>query len=265
MSNYKSQIGQDKYVSEFFNNKRNGYFIELGATNGITLSNTYYLEKDLDWKGICIEPNPIHTESLKDNRSCDTDTSLVFSESGKEVEFSTVSCSELSGITTHTGNIGKYNVENIIKMTTRTLTEVMDEHKAPRYIDYLSLDTEGTELEVLKGIDFKKYIFGYITVEHNIKEPIRSEIREFLYSKGYIFSRWNRFDDDYMHVTVAQIFAWSNDRTDMTPDASVISQALSQDIILSPGAKLLTPIPVPPPTQPPAPIPKNNMVKMNFN
>ena len=99
MSNYKSQIGQDKYVSEFFNNKRNGYFIELGATNGISLSNTYYLEKDLGWKGICIEPNHIHTESLKDNRSCDTDTSLVFSESGKEVEFSIVgkNCSELPG------------------------------------------------------------------------------------------------------------------------------------------------------------------------
>ena len=80
-------------------------------------------------------------------------------------------------------------------MRTKTLTEVMDEHKAPRYIDYLSLDTEGSELEVLKGIDFKKYIFGYITVEHNLKEPIRSEIREFLYSKGYVFSRWNRFDD----------------------------------------------------------------------
>ena len=262
MSNYKSQIGQDKYVSEFFNNKRNGYFIELGATNGITLSNTYYLEKDLDWKGICIEPNPIHTESLKDNRSCDTDISLVFSESGKEVEFSTVSCSELSGITSHMGNIGNYEVENIVKMRTKTLTEVMDEHKAPRYIDYLSLDTEGSELEVLKGIDFKKYIFGYITVEHNLKEPIRSEIRKFLYSKGYVFSRWNKFDDDYMHVIVAQIFAWSNDKTDMTPDASVISQVLSQDVILTPSAKMPTPLPAPVPAPLP---PKHNMGKMNLN
>jgi FkbM family methyltransferase len=234
MSNYKSQIGQDKYVSEFFNNKRDGYFIELGATNGITLSNTYYLEKELDWKGICIEPNPIHTESLRNNRSCNTDTSLVFSESNKEIEFLIKGLSGLfSGITTHLDNLEGFSAEKVMKMRTKTLTEVMDEHKAPNYIDYLSLDTEGTELDILKGIDFKKYIFGYITVEHNLKEPIRSKIREFLYSKGYVFSRWNRFDDDYMHVTVAQIFAWSNDRTDMTPDASVISQALSQDVILT--------------------------------
>jgi len=256
MSNYKSQIGQDKYVSEFFNNKRNGYFVELGATDGIELSNTYYFEKELGWKGICIEPNPIHAESLKNNRSCDTDTSLVFSESGKELEFSNVSYSELSGITAHIGNLGECTVENIVKMRTRTLTEVMDEHKAPSYIDYLSLDTEGSELEVLKGIDFRKYIFGYITVEHNLREPIRTEIRDFLYSKGYMFSRWNKFDDDYMHVTVAQIFAWSNDKTDMTPDASVISHFL-KDVILTPVAEAETP--------PPAPIPINNIKEIDLN
>ena len=128
MSNYKSQIGQD---SEFFNNKRDGYFIELGATNGITLSNTYYLEKELDWKGICIEPNPIHTESLRSNRSCNTDTSLVFSESNKEVEFGYYGlfcfiCPELRHISG--------NKSEKMKMRTKTLTEVMDEHKAPNYI-----------------------------------------------------------------------------------------------------------------------------------
>jgi hypothetical protein len=126
------------------------------------------------------------------------------------------------------------------------------------------LDTEGSELEILKGIDFKKYIFGYITVEHNLREPSRSEIREFLYSNGYVFSRWNNFDDDYMHAVVAQIFAFSGHETDMTPDASSISLALSQDVILTPQAKLQMPALIP--VFPPAPAPlKYDMKKMNFN
>ena len=53
-----SQIGQDKRVLDFYQNKKNGYFVEVGANDGKRLSNTYLLEKDYNWKGICIEPVP---------------------------------------------------------------------------------------------------------------------------------------------------------------------------------------------------------------
>jgi len=86
--NYKSQIGQDKYVLDnIFANKKNGYFIELGGADGVTYSNTYYMEKELDWNGICIEPNPKYKECLKKNRNCHKEFCPVYSSSGKEVEF----------------------------------------------------------------------------------------------------------------------------------------------------------------------------------
>jgi FkbM family methyltransferase len=221
MDNYKSQIGQDKYISDnIFNNKKNGFFIELGATDGISLSNTYFFEKELGWGGICIEPNPKYKDDLIKNRDCHKSFSPVYSVGGKEVEFELINQGEYSGIKNHLNHVpinnqSSLNIEKTIIMKTETLTAILDKYNAPKYIDYLSLDTEGSELEILKGLDFNKYIIGYISVEHNYGQPNRSHIHEFLINNGYIYSRWNRFDDEYMHITLGNKFAWSNSTTDM--------------------------------------------------
>ena len=216
-SNYKSQIGQDKYISEvIFNNKKNGFFIELGAADGIINSNTYYFEKELGWQGLCIEPNPKYKQDLNKNRSSNKAYDPVYSSSGQNVEFAMVSCGELSGIKNHLGNIGKCKIEKIITIKTKTLTEILDSINAPKYIDYLSLDTEGTELEILKGLDMNKYTIGYISVEHNYR-PSRQEIAMYLKNHNYLYSRWNRFDDEYMHKELAAVFSWSGKNTVMTP------------------------------------------------
>ena len=217
MSKYKSQIGQDKYISEhIFNNKKNGFFIELGATDGIALSNTYYFEKELGWNGLVIEPNPNYKEQLDKNRSCHKAYELVYSQRGLNRNFSVVSCPELSGINNHLGNIGKCEVTENISLKTITLTELLDNINAPKYIDYLSLDTEGSELEILKGLDMKKYTIGYISVEHNYGH-LRGEIQKYLLTRNYFYSRWNKFDDEYIHNDLARIYMWSNDKTVMTP------------------------------------------------
>lgn len=215
---YKSQIRQDEYISKFiFNEKKNGFFIELGAVDGITHSNTYYFEKELGWKGLCIEANPNNKEELNKNRDCHKCYSPIYSKSGKEVTFDIVNCSELSGITNHMGNIGQFKVDNNVTLKTRTMTEVLDEINAPKYIDYMSLDTEGSELHVLMGLDFNKYTIGYMNVEHNYKSQMRGLIRQFLEKKGYIYSRWNKFDDEFMHNSLGNVYSWSNNNTDMTP------------------------------------------------
>ena len=218
MSNYKSQIGQDEYVTKYiFNMKRNGYFVDIGAADGIRFSNSYYMEKELEWKGICIEANPLSTDALKANRACIVVCAPVYSVDDREVEFSVVSDGLFSGISNHLGNIGNYTVDKTVKLKTKTLTTILNEAHAPKYIDYMSLDVEGSELEVLKGMDFSQYIVGYIGVEHNFQEPARSNIRTFLQSKGYLYARWNKFDDEFMHVSLAGIYAWSNSNTMMTP------------------------------------------------
>lgn len=215
---YKSQIGQDKYVLDnIFANKKNGFFIELGAADGIINSNTYYMEKELDWDGICIEANPKYHEGLKKNRNCHKDFCPIYSVPGKKIEFSMVNCGELSGITNHIGNIGNFKVTDKIQLETKTLTQILDKFKAPKYIDFLSLDVEGAELEVLKGIDFQKYTIGYMCIEHNYNNKLRDQIRQYLRENSYIYARWNRFDDEFIHMSLARNYAWSNLKQDITP------------------------------------------------
>ena len=92
-----SQFKQDLDVIEYLKHKKNGYFIDIGATNGIDISNTYLLEKKYNWNGICIEPQDSYYNKLIKNRKCHTDNSLVFSKTGKELNFS--EAGDLSGIT----------------------------------------------------------------------------------------------------------------------------------------------------------------------
>ena len=102
--------------------------------------------------------------------------------------------------------IYKKNTEDCerIEIETTTLTEILDEAKAPNFIEYLSIDTEGSEYEVLKGIDFEKYKFGFITIEHNFVEPKRTQIREYLTGKGYMLYKELLWDDCYVLIESLQ-------------------------------------------------------------
>ena len=86
-------------------------------------------------------------------------------------------------------------------MDTITLQDLLDENGAPSFIEYLSLDTEGSEFEILKSVDHKKYKFGVIDVEHNFIEPRRSDMRNYLKSKGYKLELKNKHDDRYVYPT----------------------------------------------------------------
>ena len=185
-----SQFKQDLDVIEYLKHKKNGYFIDIGATNGIDISNTYLLEKKYNWNGICIEPQDSYYNKLIKNRKCHTDNSLVFSEAGKELNFS--EAGDLGGITDY------IDISKQTKKTTDTLNNILIKYNAPRYIDYMSLDTEGSELEILKGIDFDKYKFGIMNIEHNNVEPRRTNIRKFLENKGYKFYKEKDVDDFYI-------------------------------------------------------------------
>ena len=205
MNNY-SQLGQDVEVLKFYNHKENGFYIEIGASDGITLSNTYLLATKYNWKGICVEPIPKNFELLCKNRpyaACCNNA--VYNESNKEVIFDIANNDDLlSGINSHI-DCHKNSVDNNktqIIVTTITLNDLLEKYNAPLFIDYMSLDTEGSELEILKSVDLTKYIFGLIDVEHNFIEPRRSQIRELLESNGYIFIKENQWDDCYKHSSI---------------------------------------------------------------
>ena len=198
-----SQIGQDLAVLKFYNNKENGYFIEVGASDGINLSNTYLLETKYNWKGICCEPIPSNFEKLVKNRPNSTCfQEAVYNKSGLSLTFDIANSFDLlSGISEHI-DAWKAQVDankTSIQVQTLSLVDVLERAKAPAFIDYMSLDTEGSEYEILKNFDFKKYTFGLIDVEHNYKEPRRTNIRNLLLANGYIFKCQNDWDDCYKH------------------------------------------------------------------
>jgi FkbM family methyltransferase len=198
----KSQIFQDLFVTFMTHERRGGFFVEFGATDGVTLSNSWLLEKAYEWNGILAEPARCWHTKLQTNRTCKIDTSCVWSKGGDQLEFNETSSQELSTIDSFSGSDGhssdrengkKYLVETI------TLNELLEKHSAPREIDYLSIDTEGSELTILRSFDFRKYSINLITVEHNFTAA-RSKIYDILIENGYtrFFAKFSKFDDWYI-------------------------------------------------------------------
>ncbi len=205
---YYSQIGQDKWVHSVFGNKQNGFFVEVGAGNGIKISNTYFFEKNLNWKGICIEANPDYLSNLRKNRNCDVIGALVYSEENIELEF--VVCEDASGILNE--YTGPFTTKNkIIKRKSVTLQNILDYFEAPLIIDYLSVDVEGNEFNVLKNFPFDKYKFRCITMAHNephVGVKNRIEIRVLLENNGYTFVKGNEDINNWSHGPIDDYFVY---------------------------------------------------------
>jgi FkbM family methyltransferase len=206
----QSQLGQDLEVIKFYNNKNNGFFIEIGASDGIKLSNTYLLETQFKWKGICCEPIPDKFEKcVKNRKNSICYNNAVYNQTGLTVTFDIANkCDLLSGISHHINkHMSTVNAnKTTIQVKTISLLDVLDNAGAPSFIEYMSLDTEGSEFEILKNFDFGKYTFGLIDVEHNYVEPQRTAINKLLLSKGYIYKGENRWDDMYKHSSAESVF-----------------------------------------------------------
>lgn len=198
----KAQLRQDLFVLSEVNFKENGYFVEFGATNGFDLSNTYLLETEFGWQGILAEPAKLWHSDLMKNRNCHIDTNCVWTESDSVLTFKEVDVAELSTIEAYNAvdshqkdrESGKnYEVNTI------SLEDLLKKYNAPKFVDYLSIDTEGSEFEILSSFDFTKYQFKVITCEHNFTQA-REKIYTLLTSNGYVrkFEDLSKFDDWYV-------------------------------------------------------------------
>ena len=201
--NYISQKGQDKWIIEdIFNFKKNGYFVDLAATDGIKINNTLILERELNWKGICIEPNPIYYKELVKNRICNNTNICVDMCNNNSVEFR-IDNGELGGIVdVNTDNnyvIRGDELKNakVITIKTKTLDYILDKFNAPKVIDYLSLDIEGSEERALINFPFSKYTFLALTIE---RPTINLENK--LFENGYFFVKKYSYDSFYIHKSI---------------------------------------------------------------
>lgn len=198
---FHSHIGQDQWVIETLCHRRDGYFLDFGAFDGVTASNTLALERDLGWKGISVEANPTYYPALCESRSTICINAALWPISRESVEM--VDAHGLSSLRQYMDVDGNQPArENassgFFSIDTINPTELLQRFKAPARIEYMSLDVEGCELDVLQAIDFSTYQIAMMTVEHSEFPARQDAIRAFLQPLGYkVFRRY--YDDWFFH------------------------------------------------------------------
>ena len=184
-----SQLGQDTWILEKTNYKKNGFFVEIGAHDGKHLSNTYILEKEYNWSGICAECNPEIIPQLINNRNCSIETRAVMHRNNLNIFFH--SCRHAQALSrvfyfdhlTHPKTGKTIYPQHVLK--TVTINTMLKEHNAPTDIDYISIDTEASELFIVTIFDFVKYNVKYWTIEVNDDQEAAKYLRRFFHYHGY--------------------------------------------------------------------------------
>lgn len=184
----KSEYFQDLWVLACSKQKRNGFFVEFGATDGLSGSNTWLLENSYGWNGILVEPARGYKEDLIRNRSCKLDFRVVWSETGELIRFSEKKEGYLSSVSS---TFQKVAIQDEYDVETVKLHDLLVEHGAPTDIDYISIDVEGSELEILneffKNCQFNVSLFS---VEHNWRKEKR-ELIDLMDKHGYKYNYEN--------------------------------------------------------------------------
>jgi len=207
-NNYKKYFGLnnlDKKI-EIYLNYNDGFFVELGANDGISQSNTFHFERYKNWRGILIEPYPTNYLKCLKSRSrnnhifCNACVSFDYKDRFVELIFSNLMTSSLGlesdikNFTTHVYLDKKNEYKFKFGAVATTLNNLLLKSKAPQKIDFLSLDVEGAEIEVLKGIDHNTYRFKFMLIEcrdidklENYLELLEYELIEKLTEQDYLF------------------------------------------------------------------------------
>jgi len=204
---FYSQDGQDIFLTEeLFKGKEHGVFVDIGAHDGITFSNTCYLEKNLGWNGFCFEPNPDVFQRLIKNRTCQC-LSYAIADFAGNAEFMKIDghSQMLSGL------IDKYNSAHLarieeelrehggqkkeIGIVCARLDEILNEYGI-QDIDYLSIDTEGAEFDILRTIDFEKRLYRVVSIENNYDD---NRIAKYMKSRNFRLKAILKGDEFYMN------------------------------------------------------------------
>ena len=203
-----SQLRQDLFVLSELGFKRDGFFVEFGATNGVSLSNTYLMEKRFGWKGVLAEPAKVWHSELRASRTAQIETDCIWKSTGQILLFNEAfdekHSGELSTIDFFSDSDAHKNARKDgrrYEVRTISLVDLLNKYNAPRKIDYLSIDTEGSEFEILAAFDFDLFDIKVITCEHNYT-PMREKIFELLTRNGYErrLKEHSRFDDWYVRA-----------------------------------------------------------------
>jgi len=207
---YKSQYGQDKFIIEnVFDFMTHGYFVDIGAGDGDVISNTYVMEKELNWTGVCIEPSSVSFQKLLNNRSCICDDTLIYSSKGSihyyDIQDTGYYNEYFSSINKPSEHFKDYN---LVQKKCDTLFNVLNGINAPTLIHYLSIDTEGSEYDILKKYFEEEYLNDRhvwrrrilsFSIEHNFNSEYRQKINNLMSEFCYTKVKELDVDDIYVH------------------------------------------------------------------
>jgi hypothetical protein len=189
-----SQIFQDLFVLYYTKNKKKGFFIEIGGGNGFDLSNTYLLEKKFKWDGIICEPNIMLHKNITKLRSAQLIKEPITRKCLKNISFyENIDPYQSSTIKTN-------NLKKIMQINSISLNHLLKDFKNNKVIDYISIDTEGNELEILKDFNFKKFKVNIFTIEHNFNKFKRKKILKIMTKNKYtrVHKNISYMDDWYI-------------------------------------------------------------------
>ena len=167
------------------------------------MSNTLLLEKKFGWSGILAEPALKFHDKLRAGRQCTLDFRCVWSKSGERLTFNETDVGELSTLeqfsTRDQHSDARKNAKNY-QVDTVSLDDLLKHHNAPKQIDYMSVDTEGSELDILREFDFSAYDISVVTIEHNYEADTREQIFRLMDGAGYnrVFTTLSAWDDWYV-------------------------------------------------------------------
>ncbi len=191
---YKSEAGQDDWVILKSREKRDGFFVDIGSADACIISNTYRLEKDYGWNGICIEPNDLFTDSYKE-RNCLFLNMAVSNEVGiLKLRRETFASSLLKKEKEYTPG----QPTELVDIQCDTLLNILDKHHAPKVIDYINCDTPGSEYDIFSCFDFNKYDVKLITVRNT--PSTCKQVEELLVKNGF-----TREPDIYIDMAYSRI------------------------------------------------------------
>jgi FkbM family methyltransferase len=195
---------QDLWVLHETKHKTGGFFIEFGAADGLTGSNTLLLEREFGWRGILAEPNPAWHAGLKRNRTAQVDLRCVFRMTGDHVKFAATRHAALATIADFTASDGHAQSRaehEIMDIETVSLNDLLQCHEAPRTIDYISIDTEGSELAILEQFDFTRWEVKLFSIEHNLTKQEQA-IDRLMSQRGYErrFASYSTIDGWYRKI-----------------------------------------------------------------
>lgn len=201
---YHSQIEQDKYFIENVSNyKRDGVFLDVGAHDGVTESNTYTLEKFLGWTGICIEANPLLIPACITNRPNSKVINATVWDKVTTLEIEQPEEDTYNSMLTRIANIPhnehyfeeEFKKSNKSLVRTSTLGNLLGDSSI--HFDYVSIDIEGAELQALKGVNWKYTTIDYMTVEWGNRPNYLNQLIHYLLSVGYRLVRINNHDVEF--------------------------------------------------------------------